>query len=507
MWTFIGVTLALFLGLVFMKASMSRDEIMANWSMYKNNPFYMFAAPMFKPDDDPRSRLQFGADTFNDAILEMLNKVFITLLQPVFKIFSLFTDALTQSLSGLFSIKSLLSNMWNKWNSMSDVFTRRFQSVFHNFRVTFTKIFNAMEKSYGVAVSSLFAGISTIHTMTSFLDLVIKIIITILIILVVMVILLFFVLAPFVPLIITVIGIVAATAMGGAVGGMAGAFCFTPETLIMTTNGPVRIDKVKLGTELSSTNRITGLMRFAPNTYDLYYLDGICVSGTHIIYYNGKPIHVKDHPKATRLFKETVPLYCLITSEHTIPIVGSLEIHTFADWEELDTEQELSEWYTTIFSKLNNKTTIDVPSTNTLCSESAVALGTLIDTPSGPVPIEHLRPGTMVLGITGATKVLGTVQLDPSSVQACTTIGETQLSAGSWVFANGVWDHPTSTTAPGQTMWYSLFTESGTYQVHTQEGSVSLRDFSDIGNDEIAETYDMVQQFLEQRSAFFQNDV
>jgi hypothetical protein len=248
-------------------------------------------------------------------------------------------------------------------------------------------------------------------------------------------------------------------------------------------------------------------MRFVSNEYDLYYLDGISVSGTHIVYHNGKPIHVKTHPKAIRLFKETVPLYCLITSEHTIPIVGSLETHIFADWEELDTEQELTEWYTTIFSKLNNTVATRVPDTKTLSSESAVAKGTLIDTPNGPVPIEHVRPGDTVLGTTGVTKVLGTVYLESSSVKACTTIGKTKLSAGSWVFTNGTWDHPTSTAQPVETMWYSLFTGSGTYQVHTQLGPVSVRDFSDIGNDELSETYDMVQQFLEQRSAFFQNDV
>jgi enoyl-[acyl-carrier protein] reductase I len=41
----------------------------------------------------------------------MITKVFAVLLQPMFQIFKLFMDALTQSLSSLFNIKALLENI------------------------------------------------------------------------------------------------------------------------------------------------------------------------------------------------------------------------------------------------------------------------------------------------------------------------------------------------------------------------------------------------------------
>ena len=114
MWTFIAITVALFLGLVFIQASVNKTEIMANWPKYKSDPFYMFAAPLFKPDDDPRSRIQFATDNFRDAITELLNKIFAVLLQPLFQIFKILTDAITQNLTSLFNIKALLDNMWKK---------------------------------------------------------------------------------------------------------------------------------------------------------------------------------------------------------------------------------------------------------------------------------------------------------------------------------------------------------------------------------------------------------
>jgi hypothetical protein len=286
--------------------------------------------------------------------------------------------------------------MWKKWNSMVDIFQRRFNGVFHSFRVTFTKIFNAMEKSYGVATASLFAGISAINSMTSFLDLVIKIIITILVILVVMVILLFFVLAPFIPLIMTTIGIIAATAMGGAVGGMAESFCFTGDSRIVTAEGYVCIDKIKVGQNLSPTNKVLGVLSFVADKYDLYYLDGIAVSGTHIVYHEGIPIHVKFHPKATQLPKFTEKLYCLITSEHTIPILGLETVHTFSDWEELDTICEQRSWYAQIYESLNGVKSTSLPNDDVLQSEAAVAAGTYVSTHMGPTCIESLRPGDVI---------------------------------------------------------------------------------------------------------------
>jgi hypothetical protein len=396
--------------------------------------------------------------------------------------------------------------MWKKWNSMVDIFQRRFNGVFHSFRVTFTKIFNAMEKSYGVATASLFAGISAIHSMTSFLDLVIKIIITILVILVVMVILLFFVLAPFIPLIMTTIGIIAATSMGGAVGGMAESFCFTGDSRIVTAEGPVRIDKIKVGQHLSPTNKVLGVLSFIADKYDLYFLDGIAVSGTHIVYHEGIPIHVKFHPKATQLPRFTEKLYCLITSEHTIPILGLEAVHTFSDWEELDTVDEQKTWYAQIYETLNNVKPKEAPNDEVLQSEAAVAAGTYVSSRMGPTCIESLRPGDMILAADETpTKVLGIVQLDPSSVKAVTAFANTYISSGSWVEKAGVWDHPVPTIASKNTSWFALFTDSGTYRVETTDGVVNLRDFSDIGKDRINSTYDMVLETMKDR-AFFPND-
>ena len=95
----------------------------------------MFAAPLFKPSDDPRSPVQFATDNFYDNIMMIVTRVFGVFLVPVFKVFRLFLDSLLQTSDGLFNIKALLANMWNKWNKLVDPFMRRFQTVFHQFRL------------------------------------------------------------------------------------------------------------------------------------------------------------------------------------------------------------------------------------------------------------------------------------------------------------------------------------------------------------------------------------
>ena len=56
----------------------------------------------------------------------------------------------------------------------------------------------------------------------------------------------------------------------------------------------------------------------------------IYVTGSHYIKNNGKFIHVRDFDQAKQLDTVDDVLYCLVTSDHTIP-VGEI---TFWDWED-----------------------------------------------------------------------------------------------------------------------------------------------------------------------------
>jgi len=493
MWGFLSLSITLFFGLVFFASYMKREEIMANWSKYKTDPFFMFAAPMFKPDSDPRSRIEFATDNFKDAVLLLLNKVFLAFLEPVFKIFKIFSDSLVESLSGLFNIKALLAKMWGKFNEMSDIFMRRFHSVFHQFRLTFIKLFSSMEKTFGIAVSSVYAGLSTIHTMTSFLDLVIKIIIIILVILVVMVILLFFVLMPFIPMILSVVAIVGATAMGGAVGGMASAFCFQESTRVLTAHGTKAIETVEIGDVLSTGGRVLGTMKFqASEDYAMYRLNGVVVSGTHIVFTPSGPCHVANHPDAVPT-TSTRNVYCLITSDHTIPVWSEHGEQLFADWEELE-DSELPRWHAQVWETLNPGAPYVAPTDAALESEAVFSATTRVATPKGSVPISDIHPGDYVMDVEGTpTRVTGCVRVAPSEVQSALAVPGGYASSAAWMKGERErrWIQPQNTIGmkkeKEKDVWYSLFTEAGTFRLEDR----SARDFTDMG-ERLSDTYDWV---------------
>ena len=496
MLAFIGVTFALFLGLAFFSAYMKREEIMANWSKYKADPLYMFAAPMFKPDDDPRSRTKFAMDNFFDVIQGVIMNVFSVFLQPVFKIFQLFIDAATQSLSGLFNIRMLLGNMWKKWNNVSDIFMRRFNSVFHQLRLTFVKLFSSMEKTFATAIGSIYMGLSTISTILSFWDLMIKIVIIIFVILIVMMIFLFFVLFPVMPIIMVAVAVLASAGLGAA----AGSFCFAGDTPIMTPAGNVPIQEIKLNQELYGGATVKGIMAFDTHVGDLYELWGIKVSGTHIVYAeDGEPIHVHDHPDAKKAPVFTMKLYCLITSDRKIPVHSNIGPITFADWEELTDEASLRRWHKEVFETLNTKNAPYIPATKeSLDSEAVVSPRTRVATSVGPAEIRGIRPGDLVLDADGKqTRVTGVVRIAGTEVESAVKLGENAYaSAAAWLKTTDGWKQPSASVEHKEEEWFSLFTESGTFRLY-EDMLPGMRDFTDVGATKIGDTYDWVLHALQ----------
>lgn len=501
MLAFVIVTATLFLGLSFVSAYFKRSEIMANWSKYRNDPLYMFAAPMFKPDDDPRSRLQFAADNFRDVLLEMLTKIFMVFLQPVFEIFRSITNMMNESLNGLFNIRSLIGNMWNKFEQMLEIFFRRFYGVFNNFRVTFAKLFNAFQKVYGVAISSIYSGLSFVHLLTSFIDLMITVVIVILSILVVMVILLFFVLFPFIPLILVAIGIIAGTAFGGAVGGMAGAFCLDGSAPVELADGrTVPIRDITLNTVLRDGGVVKSIMKFKTQDQGLFELQGVCVSGDHIVYEDGKAVYVKDHPHAVPRPSngEEVELYCLITSTRRIPVRTERGILVFADWEELDDDdaEALEQWHEFVHAILNPTAPYKKPDGTVYASESGCSGGVKVAMPNGGfLNIREVDPGMVVCDASGApTRVTGKIVHDGSQVKHAVRTQNGYISSATWMKFDerGAWMQPPASSVESEKVWYMLCTEAGTFQIVDSAGRIAVRDFTDVGPDRIRESYSMI---------------
>jgi hypothetical protein len=500
MFTFIIVALTLSIGVPFAFAFMRMEEIKANWDKYKTDPFYMFLSPLFKKADDPRSPLKFGVDTMYGVLTDMMNKAYGVFMAPLFKIFRLLLDGADDATKGLYSLRGMLAMFWQQWLNITDVFNQRALRTAHSLRMTFVRMFSMIGRAYGAAMSSLYAGISTIASILSTFDLIVKVAVIIVLILAGMMLFFFFVLWPLIPLILVAISVIAATPMGDAVGGgVTAAFCFGGETQIALADGTTApIATLPLGSRLATGGTVTGHLHFLQAGASVYELDGVRVAGDHIVYVDGNlPRYVKDHPAARPLSSYNDPIYCLMTSDRRIPVQGaSGTMWTYADWEEIDkTPEELHAWHAWVDDVLNGARRCGAVPDAVALSSPAFGGNAVV----GGVQLASLRPGaTVPAGAAGSTRVLGVVQLAAAEVGAVT--GTTPaVSAGAWVPSTtttsegAAWVRAGATAAVDAanpaTVYYNLFTESGTFSIDTIG---AVRDFSEVGMDALGSSYDHV---------------
>jgi hypothetical protein len=295
MWLGLILTLTLTFGLVRIMTSLQFKEISENWKNYRCIPHVMFTAGMFKPSDDPRSSFEYTSDNFSFCSSELAKIALNIALKPVFDIFFQLTNSATQSIGFAMNLRTLASNMFRGLNSVFEIFNRRFGLTLHEIHKSFIKQYNAIQRANSIAISSVFAGMSYIQGIMNFIKLMVIIVISILVILIVIAILFFFLLAPVTPLILA--AIVSAGAFGGAVGGMASSFCFAPNTFLVLENGDKKlITDINVGDTLLNGSKVTAFMKFkAESNTDLRIIDGISVSGSHIVYDNSGVSLVKDN--------------------------------------------------------------------------------------------------------------------------------------------------------------------------------------------------------------------
>jgi hypothetical protein len=504
MFTFLIVALVLTIGVPIAFAFMRFEEIKANWDKYRTDPFYMFASPLFKPADDPRSPAKYGADTVQSVLIDMMNKAYGVFLTPLFKIFRMLLDGANEATAGLYNLRGTLAMFWQQWLNITDVFNQRALRTAHSLRMTFVRLYTMLTRAYGAAVSSLYAGMSAISSVLSTFDLIVKVAVIVILILAGMMLFFFFVLWPLIPLIMVAIAVVAATPMGDSIGsGTIAAFCFGGETRVKMANGTtMRIDSLPLGAALQGGRTVTGLLHFQQARSAVYALDGVRVAGDHIVFtqVGGWPRYVKDCEGATLLPSYEDPIYCLMTSDRRIPIVGDSGFTwTYADWEEIEkTTTELHAWHAFVDGALNGARRSgaceDAATTSTPAFDGEVRVETET---AASLPISEVRPGMKVRDAGGAfTTVLGVVRVGAAEVQ---TMTESGASAGVWTAspppqAGAPWikARGARTAADPSKTYYNLFTESGTFLAN----GAHFRDFSEVGMGALGGSYDQVLNTL-----------
>ena len=109
--------------------------------------------------------------------------------------------------------------------------------------------------------------------------------------------------------------------------------CFDKNTLFEMNNGTTKsIMNITVGEKLNDNSLITAKFIVETSNSVMYNLNGIIVSDSHIVNYNGKWVRVDEHPFSKKIDNYNEPyLYCINTDKKKIILNGII----FTDWDEI----------------------------------------------------------------------------------------------------------------------------------------------------------------------------
>jgi hypothetical protein len=493
-WSLSAVILLMTIGLSFLMVSIDIEAIKKSWSEKRCDLDIIMTSFLYQPDEDPRSTSEFVGDNFQFCMKQTIQEFLKVLMTPLF-------GALGKQVgvaNGLVDVMNVLRNMKGE---MMRSFQKLFDPIFDRFQKTgmalsqnMQHMYSAMKRIGGVAIATVYLGMSLQVSIENWMAFVIKVVMIMMGIIASLFAVLFFGLIPFIGILITTLVVLGE---GGVnTGGLGSVFCFDPATKVCLQNGTVKtIDRLSVKDILEDGGIVEGVLRTSSAGEQLYSLNGILVSGSHLVWSETREdwIPVSESSLAKPVFVKPDYLVCLRTSTRNIVLRDRHGTpHIFRDWEELPLHLPGvdSFWNYLVTKILKQKETPKTPTEDPLCGPRCeVMLST-----GEKLPISMVRIGDTVYSKSGFTKVIGIYEGDAeiSSFKG--------LSNGVWIQTPENWSHPS--IPPGKTMrGFHLITQSGTFWIESESHSGFIRDFTEVGIENLPLTYPFTHALLKKSTS------
>ena len=495
-WPLAVLTLALTVGLGYTIARIEKDKIFSEWEARRCNPAIMTVASYFKPPDDPRTATQFSQDNFKFCMKQGVDSAMAIAMAPFMAVFGKQINASTMMGDSINAIRGLIATIFEAFMKYINDFFKKFVFIGDQIKRIALHFKMAFNRLSTILLSLLFTGLSLVQGILNGIDMFLKIVVILLGILVALLIVLFFILFPFIgPIIalITSLMVVVTADTASTLSSYREAFCFASGTQIIMSDGTTKsIEKIQIGDQLA-TGKVKAIMTMSGAKTPLYRLDGILVSGSHLVNYNNNWHSVTEDPRAKQTSTVHQRLYCLNTESSTIPIKGLYGQILFKDWEELAPEDNAGQygWGYHVLAMLNKNTNYDEwkdslkagiePEMPLLSNNTQVLLKNQITIPIGDVKI-----GDIIADKRGYTEVLGILEGETDSINELTDTWFTQLLVEN---KSGIWERIVGNPGGKGKM---LFTESGTFYAIQNNTPMLVRDFTEVGHKQIHRTYPYV---------------
>ena len=506
-WPLAVLTIGLTIGLGLAIARLQKNEIMKNWKEKRCGIPVMTVASYFKPSDDPRTNSQFASDNFTFCMKEAVETAYSIAMTPYYKILESQASAASSMTSALDSAKAVIANIYKGFTDYIESFFGKYYNITFQIGRIAEHFKMAFQRVGAIVLSMVFTGISMVRGMLNTMDLFFKVAVIVLGIIVALLFILFFVLFPFIPFILSLITALMAVAVGSTAGALDSyreSFCFAPGTQIKMADCTIKpIQNVKNGDILfGNSGVVEANMVLSGAKTPLYMLNGILVSGSHLVSSSNNTWHsVSEDPRAKITSTVYQRLYCLNTSGRSIPIIDITgNIILFKDWEELDQEDFTGEygWGYHVLSMLNKYKNYELwkDSLSTGCEMPCISPNSYVmrkDTTL--IKLSDVKIGDIIADKNGFTEVLGILECGTniSGEKNHLISGNKQWYSNLLIFdqALSIWKRNEGTkTINGYGKM--LFTESGTFYLVSNNETILVRDFTEVGHKQIHRTYPYV---------------
>jgi len=513
-WPFMVITFVLLFLLGYTIANLERTTVMNNWASRRCELPIVVASAFFKPDDDSRTKNEFASSNFEFCMKSYFESFITTFMAPINALFGKQVNIANASIDGVNTIKSIAQALYNTLATYLEGFLKKFNaSIFEMSRII-QYLRMAVKRANAIAVSMIYTGFTMLRGMINAIQVVIRVVLIICAIMLVIIIILWFILFPVIPIILgtlaAVISVVIAMSviMSQSLAAQAEThktgFCFAEGTMILVKDksGTTHLKQVKdivNGDELGNNcGKVTSVIKMDGKDIPLYNLDGIFVSGSHLVQgLHGQWQSVSNDERAILTTKTSAVLYCFNTTTNTIPVYTKDSILLFRDWEELDNEDEEGQtlWNEMINTMLNKGTVINEKK---LCNDPLIGRNVLVKTSRGFLPIFTIKLGDdRILDMHGNPQcvkgvIYGEVE-DAKDTHGTWIVDLYEYSNGSWINLKGTLPKGTQTI-----QGMSLITESGTYIIwdEASQREIIVRDFTEVGYQHIHETYSFTEARL-----------
>jgi hypothetical protein len=308
-----------------------KEEISDDWVNQRCKPQNIpFAGFITHPDGT--TPFQYTNENFQYCVQNILTNITGYALEPFQYMIKSIVDIFNTINNSIQNIREVVNKMRNNMKEFTTDVLSRVLNVMIPIQKMFIGLMDTFNKIQGIMTGGLYTMLGTYNTlqalMGAILELIIKVLLTLVIIIVGLWVLPFtwpaaasmsaVFLAIAIPLSIIIVFMTEVLHIKSS--SIPKLRCFDKKTKIYLYDNTFKfIEDIKIGDICLDGSVITSKIKVTSKDLDMYNLNGIIISGCHIIKYNNYWIPVRNHPSAIRIHKYYEPyLYCLNTSTKTI---------------------------------------------------------------------------------------------------------------------------------------------------------------------------------------------